>query len=155
MSQPLHRSMRVLRHSVWLFVSLIALSWSLASVAAAYPDNSGPQLFINTNVAERGATVTITLNGFAANQQLTVTVRAASDSDQGATVATVPVQVDANGNGTGIVSTNGLATGNYIVTVAGADGVPLSGVQTAFGVIDPGTAGPRIVRVHPALSDEG
>src|SRR5262249_43397423 len=121
MVHPLRRLIRGSRCIVWLVVPLIALGWSLASVAAIYPDDLGPQLFVDKIVAERGATVTITLNGFAPSQQYTLTVRAASETDQGALAATIPIQVDAGGNGTGAVSTNGLATGNYVVTVAGAD----------------------------------
>ena len=129
-------------------VLVLTISGSLLPVAA---DDYGPQLTVDRNVAERGATVTVALNGFPANQTFVVLMRPEGYPDQASAPVTLPVSVDAKGGAAVTVSTAGLATGNYIVTIA-ADGTtpPLLGVGTAFGVIDPGTLGPRVVRTYPA-----
>lgn len=128
---------------------LLAICGSLLPVAAT--DEYGPQLSVDRNVAERGAIVTIALNGFPATQSFVLTVSPEGYPDQTSAVATLPVTVDARGGAAATVSTTGLATGNYIVTIAiDATSAPLLGVGTAFGVIDPGTLGPRVVRVYPA-----
>jgi hypothetical protein len=141
-----------LRRIAWLFVAVIALGSSLISVAAL-PGDFGPQITVDKVVAERGATVTVTVTGLPANQQVAIVVTTTSDAYQGTAVATLPVSLDSSGTGFASIATSGLATGDYAVSVVGPGGVPLA-VPTAFGVIDPGTVGPRVVRVAPA-PDEG
>jgi hypothetical protein len=133
---------------------LLAMLGSLSLVAAC-SDDFGPQLTVDRLVAERGATVTVTLNGFPAGQRFVVSARATMPLDQSTAVASLPVDVDAGGGGIVSISTVGLATGDYIVSAAseGAADLPI-GVGTAFGVIDPQTLGPRAVRVHSLSADE-
>lgn len=127
---------------------LLTLCGPLLPVTAT--DEFGPQVSVDRNVAERGAIVTIALNGFPAGQALVLTVSPEGYPDQSSAIATLPVNVDARGGASVTVSTAGLATGNYIVTIAAAGvSAPLLGVGTAFGVIDPGTLGPRVVIVYP------
>ncbi len=142
-----------LRRIAWLVVSVIALGGSLLSAPAALAD-FGPQITLDKVVTERGPTVTATLTGFAPNQQVAVVVSVAYDTYQGAPAATVPVTTDGTGTGFASIATSGLATGDYVVNAVGPGGVVLS-VPTAFGVIDPGTIGPRVVRVAPIQPDEG
>ncbi len=125
----------------------------LVPVTAA--DDSGPQLNVDRIVVERGPSVTITLNGFPAGQRFVVSVRSTMYTDQQSVVATLPVSVDANGGGAVSVQTAGLPSGDYFATATGEGaGAPQVGVATAFAVIDPGTLGPRIVRVYPSPSDD-
>jgi len=134
---------------------LLALVGALAPVAASTDANFGPQLTVDRNVAERGVTVTVTLNGFPANQRLAVFVRPAALIDQGPDVLTVPVSVDANGGGAAAVPTAGLVAGIYVVGVTGdAGSVPAVYQATAFGVIEPGILGPRVVRFYPTSPDD-
>lgn len=140
---------------VALFAALLlAIGSSLVSVAAddAY---FGPQLTVDHNFAERGVTVTVTLNGFPANQHLRVYLRTSATLDQGPDAVSVPVTVDANGGGSASIPTMGLATATYIVGIAGDSGsAPLSYQATAFGVIEPGILGPRAVGYFPSSSDD-
>jgi hypothetical protein len=135
--------------SVAIVVAIVlAIGGSLLPVAA---DDYGPQMSVDRNVAERGAIVTVALNGFPANQTFVLLVRPEGYPDQTAAIVTLPVNVDASGGAAATLSTAGFAPGNYIVTVApDAASAPLLGVGTAFGVIDGGTLGPRVVRTYPA-----
>jgi hypothetical protein len=146
--------MRAIRRIAWVFVPLIALGWSVASVAAD-PYAFAPLLTVDKNVAERGTPITITLTGFAPSQPYTLTVSTSSDYGQGSVIATLPANTDGSGTGSAMLPTGGLATGNYAISIAGADGVQLPQVGAAFGIIDPGTLGPRVVRVYPMPQDEG
>jgi hypothetical protein len=133
---------------------LLAVCGSLTPVAAddAY---FGPQLTVDHNVAERGVTVTVTLNGFPAGQNLRVYLRTPATADQGPDAVSVPVSTDANGAGAANISTAGLAPDTYIVGVASAsDSAPLVYQATVFGVTDPGILGPRAVRYFPSSSDD-
>lgn len=126
---------------------LLALGVAAAPVAAAQ-EESGPLMTVDHLVIERGMAVNVTLNIFPASQRYTLLVRPVAAPDAPA-VAIFPITVDAVGSGVVNIPTAGMPTGNYIVTI---DGPGLSGtlVRTAFGVIDPGTVGPRVVRVYPA-----
>ena len=133
---------------------LLAIGGSLGSVAAddAY---FGPQLTVDHTIAERGVTVTVTLNGFPANQHLRVFLRTSASIDQGPDAISVPVSVDPNGGGTASIPTAGLATATYVVGVAGdIDSAPMSYQATAFGIIAPGFLGPRAVGYFPTSSDD-
>jgi hypothetical protein len=141
-----------LRRIAWLVVSVIALGTSLMSASAVLAD-FGPQITLDKVVTERGSTVTVTLTGFAPNQQVAVVVTMASDTYQGGPVTNLPVTTDGTGTGFAAIATGGLATGDYVVNTVGPGGVVLA-VPTAFGVIDPGTLGPRVVRVAPIQPDE-
>jgi hypothetical protein len=143
--------LRPLRRLAWLVVSVVALGTSLISVGAI-PGEFGPQINLDKVVAERGTPVNVTLTGFPANQRLNVVVSATSDAYQGSPVATLPTSLDSTGTGFASIATSGLATGDYVVSAIGPDGVTLA-IPTAFGVIDPGTLGPRVVRVNPILPD--
>jgi hypothetical protein len=147
------RSPRLLRSGLLLFGLLSALGVSPLSLAA-YPDAFGPQLTVSANVAERGTVVTITVNAFPPGQSFSLAVRAVSVSDQDPAVAILPVTTDAGGSGSATFSTGGLATGDYAVSIAGVDDAALNTARALFGVIDPGTAGPRVVHVAPVSSDD-
>lgn len=142
-----------LRRIARLIVSVVVLGTSLLSAGAVFAD-FGSQITLDKVVTERGPTVTATLTGFAPNQQLAIVVSQATDMYQGGPVATLPVTTDSSGTGFASIATSGLATGNYVVNAVGQDGTVLA-VPTAFGVIDPGTLGPRVVRVAPIQPDEG
>lgn len=133
---------------------LVALVGSLVPVAADDAD-FGPQLTVDHNVAERGTTVTVSLNNFPANQHLLVFVRPVAVLDTGPDAVTVPVSLDAGGGGTVGVPTAGLAVGTYVIGVTGdAGSAPAVYRAAAFGVIDPGILGPRAVRFYPLPSDD-
>src|SRR5262245_21026087 len=107
MSHPPLRSLHVIRRIAWVFIPLLALGWSVASVAAdPYP--LAPLLSVDKNVAERGTPITITLTGFATSQPYTLTVSRASDYDQGTVVATLSTSTDGSGTGTAMLPTGGL-----------------------------------------------
>jgi hypothetical protein len=147
------RSPRLPRAGLLLFGLLIAVGVSPLSLAA-YPDAFGPQLTVSANVAERGTAVMITLNAFPPGQSFSLAVRPASAADQDPAVAILPVTTDASGSGSAILPTDGLATGDYAVSIAGVDIAALNTARALFGVIDPGTVGPRGVHVGPVSSDD-
>lgn len=156
MGNSFARSGRRMRHILPCTVGIAVLfliSGILATAVAA--DDFGPLLTVDRLVAERGATVTVALNAFPANGSFVLAVRSSLATDPNAIAAQVPVTTDARGFGTAGISTAALATGNYIVSVATTDtNDPLYYVLNAFGVIDPGTAGPRVVRAVPLTPED-
>ena len=152
LAMPRQRARHILPIAVVAAI-VLAVVGSVVSVAADV--DFGPQLTVDHNVAERGTTVTVSLNGFPANQHLLVFVRPTAVLDTGPDVLTVPVILDANGGGMVSMPTAGLSVGTYVIGVTG-DGViaPVVYRATAFGVIDPGILGPRAVRFYPLPSDD-
>lgn len=151
MGNSFARAGRRMRHILPCTVCITVLfiiSGFLATAVAA--DDFGPLMTVDRLVAERGATVTIALNAFPANGNFVLAARPTLSYDPNAVAALVPVTTDTRGFGTVGIPTAGLANGNYIVSVANTgSNDPLFYVLTAFGVIDPGTAGPRVVRAVP------
>lgn len=141
------------RVSPVVIVVAVLLTFGVAAVpVAAVQEEFGPLMTVDRLVAERGTPINVTLNTFSAGQRYTLSVRPTAAPD-GPAIATYPVTVDMAGSGVVSIPTTGLPTGDYVIGVEGP-GLPGTFVRTAFGVIDPGTVGPRIVRVYPASSVE-
>lgn len=122
---------------------------------SAYLGTDGPQLLVDQISVTPGMPVTVVLNRFMAGQHVIVHLHQSQRGDQSLPPLAFPVTTDSVGSGTAIVTTAGFPPGNYTVSasIEGSSGDG-EGALGAFAIVDPGFAGPRIVRTGSQAGDE-
>lgn len=136
-------------------VVTLALTMLLAIPAvSAYTGTDGPQLLIDQVAVTPGIPVTVVLNRFPAGQSVIVHLYQSQPGDQTLPPLTFPVTTDSVGSGAIVVATAGFPPGNYTLNASleGASG-DVEGALSAFAIVDPGFAGPRIVRTDSQAGD--